>query len=228
MTPPRPLQQQTSPAESSFCMGGMSKSSFSDRASARVTPESGNGNGNGTGTGTGTGTPASTKAPLGIDGAAYHQSPPSHGVDHSHENNTIQRLNLLMFPSEDPFAYPNQAMMMELGFQNAQPEKGPTTGSIALGQQYTVRQQQHGALGSQLLMSHGFSTPQQQQQQLHHQQGFDPVALLGIEAGGSAVGLYQDKGPCQMAMQVPAAMPDPMVSNMGQPEWAAMWDYQGL
>lgn len=45
-----------------------------------------------------------------------HTTQPAYGFHPASAHNPVQKLDTLMFPSEDPFAYPNQPMM-ELGFQ---------------------------------------------------------------------------------------------------------------
>jgi hypothetical protein len=100
---------------------------------------------------------------------------------------TINKLNEIMFPSEDPFAYPNQPIM-ELGFQ---PDKGMSSSqAIGRSQQespflvpgafddmegqlmgqvppYIIQQsgQQMMGLGGQIYSPNSMLTPQQQHQQ---------------------------------------------------------------
>ncbi|OLN85785.1 Activator of stress genes 4 [Colletotrichum chlorophyti] len=162
--------------------------------------------------------------------------PPPHNMNH------ISKLDSLMFPSEDPFAYPNQPMM-ELGYQ-----KGPGPANVSGPQDAStfmmpgafddIDTQLLGQSPAYFLQGQGQQQQQhnqsaQQQQQSHHQPGFDLSSMYqhsGYPGMPDASRLEQARR-AYMQQQRPGEI-DRMLAETGyQGNWAGLIarnGYQGL
>ncbi|KAL2752551.1 hypothetical protein ACRALDRAFT_1044581 [Sodiomyces alcalophilus JCM 7366] len=131
-------------------------------------------------------TPGSTSSGLSSQPGA-HGFPPTHPM---YTNSPINRLDSLMFPSEDPFAYPNQPMM-ELGYSRA----APTAVSPGSGPAHARVSAPLDA--SQFSMAGPFD-------------GMDPQTILGT----ATPFLVQQQQPPQQPHQVPPGLdPSDMYQN---------------
>ncbi|TEA12359.1 Activator of stress genes 1 [Colletotrichum sidae] len=156
--------------------------------------------------------------------ASSNQRPQGFPPPHVNSMNHISKLDSLMFPSEDPFAYPNQPMM-ELGYQ-----KGPGQNSVS-GPPDASSFIMPGAfdeIDTQLLgqspayfLQHGHGQ-QQQQQQSHHQPGYDLSSMYqhsGYPTMSDASRMEQAR---RAQMQQRPGDLDRMLAESGyQSSWAA-------
>jgi hypothetical protein len=234
-------QQQQYPTATTEGPFGLTMHDFlpPDMSSARATPESS------------IGTPGSSQARLA---ESVFQSPGRGGAAPTAQmgggaGNPLQRLNSLMFPTNDPFAYPMQPVM-ELGFMPPPQQQPQQQRQQSKGQQ----QQQPGMMppqhidASQLYIPPGFDgffgdmgqgQPQQQQQGRQQQAGmnlrqmFEP-AMIGINHP-----LPQQNGdgyPSQQQLKMDGSGPGQVqgqpardsVLDMGPDEWARMWSFQDM
>ncbi|KAI9147962.1 transcriptional activator Mut3p [Paramyrothecium foliicola] len=99
--------------------------------------------------------------------------------------NPVHKLDSLMFPSEDPFAYPNQPMM-ELGFQPkpdgtpiTMTDQGPDSQFLFTGQLDEIESQFFGQPPPYMM---GQPQPPMQQFMNFSDNMFDPNSLLGFQA----------------------------------------------
>lgn len=111
--------------------------------------------------------------------------------------NTIHKLDSLMFPSGDPFAYPNQPMM-QLGYPK--PVSGPqsATMSAPLTASMTIPGSFDDFDANQFLghaSSYSMQQQQQQQQQYNQQQQSQPQQGLGLSH------MYQQQQPSMLGLQ---------------------------
>ncbi|KAF6825568.1 C6 transcription factor [Colletotrichum plurivorum] len=143
--------------------------------------------------------------------------------------NHISKLDSLMFPSEDPFAYPNQPMM-ELGYQ-----KGP--GPNVSGPPDTSSFIMPGAfdeIDTQLLGQSPAYFLQGQGQQHHHQPGFDISNMYQHSGYGSmpdAARLEHARRAHMQQQQRPGDLDRMFAESNYQGNWAAGLlrnGYQGL
>ncbi|KAL0931949.1 C6 transcription factor [Colletotrichum truncatum] len=167
--------------------------------------------------------------------ASSNQRPQGFPPPHVNNMNHISKLDSLMFPSEDPFAYPNQPMM-ELGYQ-----KGPGPNNVSGPQDASFMMP--GAfdeIDTQLLgqspayfLHQGQGQQQAPQQQHHHQPGFDLSSMYqhsGYPGMSDAARMEQAR---RAQMQQRPGELDRMFAESGyQNNWAAGLlarnGYQGL
>ncbi|KAF3800288.1 Activator of stress protein 1 [Colletotrichum gloeosporioides] len=185
---------------------------------------------------------ASRATPDSVSTSASSTRPQGFPPPHAHSNNMnhISKLDSLMFPSEDPFAYPNQPMM-ELGYQ-----KGPGPNNVS-GPQDASSFMMPGAfddIDTQLLgqspayflhQGQGQQQPPQQHHHQHHQSGFDMSNMYqhsGYPGMSDAARIEQARR-AHMQQQRPGDIDRMLAESAGyQSNWAAGLlarnGYQGL
>ncbi|GJC90235.1 activator of stress genes 1 [Colletotrichum liriopes] len=173
---------------------------------------------------------SSRATPDSVSTSASSNRPPQ-GFPPPHNMNHISKLDSLMFPSEDPFAYPNQPMM-ELGFQ-----KGPGPNNVS-GPQDASTFMMPGAfddIDTQLLgqsPAYFLQGQSHQHQHQHQQPGYDLSSVYqhsGYQGTPDAARLDHAR---RVHMQQRPGEIDRMLAETGyQGNWAGMLarnGFQGL
>ncbi|KXH40974.1 fungal specific transcription factor [Colletotrichum nymphaeae SA-01] len=172
---------------------------------------------------------SSRATPDSVSTSASSTQRPPQGFPPPHNMNHISKLDSLMFPSEDPFAYPNQPMM-ELGYQK------PGANNVSGPQETFMMPGAFDDIDTQLLgqsPAYYLQGQSQQQQHSHHQSSYDLSSMYQQHSGYSGM---PDAARIEQArrahMQQRPAEIERMLAETGyQNNWAGMLGrngYQGL